>query len=85
MITSISKMTQGAQLPNAASVAHDAMILAELEQLRSEQERLERLYPYLESKPELRASFRTAVAALNIRAERVDALLTPAHARKNVA
>lgn len=86
MITSILKTRQTGQYhPDAASLAHEAMILAEVEQVRDEQERLERLYRYLKGNPERHAAFARAVAALNVRAERVDALLTPAEARQNVA
>lgn len=53
----------------------EAAIVVELERLSLEQQRLERLYPYLESRRELRRPFMTELAAMRVRAERLDALL----------
>ena len=54
-----------------------AVIALELEQLHREQERLQRLYPYLKSAPALRHLFMAELAALNLRADRLDAYLGP--------
>jgi hypothetical protein len=67
------------------SISTSPRILVEVDRLRSERNRLERLYPHLESKPQLRIEFLTDLAALQVRADRLDTLLTPAPARKNVA
>jgi len=57
---------------------YDGTILAlELDRLHHEQERLQRLYPYLRTAPELRGLFMAELAALNVRADRLDAFLEP--------
>ena len=54
-----------------------AHLALELDRLHHQQERLQRLYPYLETAPELRGLFMAELAALNVRADRLDAFLEP--------
>jgi hypothetical protein len=55
----------------------DAVIVAEIQILRSGEQRLERLYSNLESKPQLRDDFLRELAELQMRADRLDAVLSP--------
>jgi hypothetical protein len=55
----------------------DAVVVAEIQILRSGERRLERLYSDLESKPQLRGDFLRELAELQMRAERLDAVLSP--------
>lgn len=63
-----------------SSKAHnlDAIVVAELEVLRSREQHLERLYSDLETKPQLRGHFLRELAELQLRADRLDAVLNPA-------
>ena len=58
------------------------IVAAEMERLWFEQERLQHFYPYLESRPELRSPFMVALAALKIRADRLDLFLNLTNGRK---
>ena len=55
----------------------DAIVVAEIQILRSGEQRLERLYSDLESKPQLRDDFLRELAELQVRADRLDAVLSP--------
>jgi hypothetical protein len=55
----------------------DAVVVAEIQILRSGERRLERLYSDLESKPQLRDDFLRELAELQMRADRLDAVLSP--------
>lgn len=55
----------------------DAIVVAEIQMLRSGERRLERLYSDLESKPQLRDDFLRELAELQMRADRLDAVLSP--------
>ncbi len=55
----------------------DAVLVAELEALRSGEQRLRRLYPQLQGCPQLRESFLRDLAAIQQRADRLDAVLNP--------
>jgi len=55
----------------------DAVVVAELQILRSGERRLEQLYSDLESKPQLRNDFLRELAELQMRADRLDAVLSP--------
>lgn len=55
----------------------DAVVVAEIQILRSGERRLEQLYSDLESKPQLRDDFLRELAELQMRADRLDAVLSP--------
>ena len=55
----------------------EAIVIGELQLLRSGEQRLERLYSDLEKKPQLRSRFLRELALLQLRAERLDAALGP--------
>ena len=55
----------------------DAIVVAELQLLRSGEQRLERLYSRLQTKPQLRDHFLRELADLQVRADRLDAVLSP--------
>jgi hypothetical protein len=55
----------------------EAVVVAEIQILRSGERRLERLYSDLESKPQLRDDFLRELAELQMRADRLDAVLSP--------
>lgn len=55
----------------------EAVVIGELQLLRSGEQRLERLYSDLEKKPQLRSRFLRELALLQLRAERLDAALGP--------
>ena len=55
----------------------DAVVVAEIQILRSGERRLERLYSDLEAKPQLRDDFLRELAELQMRADRLDAVLSP--------
>jgi len=55
----------------------DAVVVAEIRILRSGERRLEQLYSDLESKPQLRNDFLRELAELQMRADRLDAVLSP--------
>jgi hypothetical protein len=58
----------------------DAVVVAEIQVLRSGERRLERLYSDLQTKPQLRDRFLRELAALQLRADRLDAVLAPVSA-----
>ena len=55
----------------------DAVVVAEIQVLRSGERRLERLYSDLQTKPQLRDHFLRELAELQLRADRLDAVLSP--------
>ena len=55
----------------------DAVLIAELETLRDGERRLQRLFSRLPSQPQLRDRFLMELAAIQQRAERLDAVLNP--------
>ena len=55
----------------------DAIVVAEIETLRSGERRLESLYSDLQTKPQLRRHFLRELAELQLRADRLDAALSP--------
>jgi len=55
----------------------DATVVAELQILRRGEQRLERLYSDLQTKPQLRGHFLRELAELQLRAARLDAVLSP--------
>ena len=55
----------------------DAIVVAEIQILRSGERRLERLYSDLESKPQLLDDFLRELAELQMRADRLEAVLSP--------
>jgi len=55
----------------------DAIVVAEIKSLRSGERRLERLYSDLQTKPQLRGHFLRELADLQLRADRLEAVLNP--------
>ena len=53
------------------------VLLAELEGLRRSEKALQRMFPRLKSKPQLRARFLVQLADMERRASRLDAVLNP--------
>ena len=54
----------------------DKLVLTELEIVRTSEERLERLYPKLRLNPQLQECFLQELAAVQQRADRLDAILS---------
>jgi hypothetical protein len=55
----------------------DAIVVAEIQMLRNGERRLQRLYSDLHAKPQLRTRFLHELAELRLRADRLDAALSP--------
>ena len=55
----------------------ETAVVAELEQLRTTEKLLQRMYPHLEAMPQLRDQFMQQLAEMQLRAERLDAVLNP--------
>jgi ferritin-like metal-binding protein YciE len=53
------------------------VVVAELLQLRKTEEALQKMYPRLRTKPELRSTFMQQLADMQQRAYRLDAVLNP--------
>jgi ferritin-like metal-binding protein YciE len=53
------------------------VLLAELQELRRTEKALEKLYPRLKSKPQLRTRFLQQLSDMQFRARRLDAVLNP--------
>ncbi len=66
------KKSSNAQLNN-----FDAAVVAELQLLRTNEQRLERLYSRLLTRPQLRTHFLRELADLQFRADRLEAVLSP--------
>jgi hypothetical protein len=54
------------------------VVLAELQELRKTEKALQRMYPRLKTKPQLRNTFLQQLADMQQRAYRLDAVLNPA-------
>ena len=60
--------------------AHDEFevaVVAELRHLRTSEKVLQRMYPRLKTRPQLRDRFMEQLAEMQLRAERLDAVLNP--------
>lgn len=55
----------------------ESAVLAELEELRRSEKALQKLYPRLKSKPQLRPQFLQQLADMQQRAHRLDVVLNP--------
>lgn len=55
----------------------ESVLLAELEELRRSEKVLQKMYPRLKSKPQLRIRFLQQLAEMQQRAYRLDAVLNP--------
>lgn len=55
----------------------ESALIAELEELRKSEKALQKMYPRLKSKPQLRVQFLHQLAAMQQRAQRLDAVLNP--------
>jgi len=55
----------------------DAVLIDELETLRTGEQRLRRLFPQLEGQPQLREYFLRELAEIQLRADRLEAVLNP--------
>jgi ferritin-like metal-binding protein YciE len=53
------------------------VLIAELEELRKSEKALQKMYPRLKSRPQLRIQFLEQLADMRQRAERLDAVLNP--------
>lgn len=58
----------------------DAVLVAELETLRNGEKHLQRLYPQLRYRPELRDTFLRTLSEMRQRADRLNAVLNPLEA-----
>jgi hypothetical protein len=61
------------------------IVITELVYLRESEDRLQRLYTHLGKKPHLRDEFMSELAELQMRADRVDALIDPMPLRCSTA
>jgi hypothetical protein len=61
------------------------IVITELAYLRESEDRLQRLYTRLGKKPHLRDEFMSELAELQMRADRVDALIDPMPFRNSTA
>jgi ferritin-like metal-binding protein YciE len=55
----------------------ESALVAELEELRKSEKALQKMYPRLKSKPQLRTQFLVQLADMQQRAYRLDAVLNP--------
>ena len=55
----------------------ESVLMAELEELRRSEKALQKMYPRLKSKPQLRTQFLQQLADMQQRAYRLDAVLNP--------
>lgn len=63
--------------PTRSDDDFDAVLVAELETLRNGERHLQRLYPQLRHRPELRDSFLRMLFEIQQRADRLNAVLNP--------
>jgi ferritin-like metal-binding protein YciE len=66
--------------PAQTKLAHDdfeSALVAELQHLRTSERKLQRMYPRLKTAPQLRSEFVEQLAEMQLRAERLDAVLNP--------
>ena len=61
------------------------VVLSELEELRKTEKALQKMYPRLKSKPQLRNTFLQQLADMQQRAYRLDAVLNPTAGQTSVA
>jgi ferritin-like metal-binding protein YciE len=61
------------------------VVLSELEELRKTEKALQKMYPRLKSKPQLRNTFLQQLADMQQRAYRLDAVLNPTAVQTSVA
>ena len=64
-------------LPNSVNDEFETAVLAELQHLRKCEKRLQTMYPRLESMPQLRGRFVQQLGEMQLRAQRLDAVLNP--------
>jgi ferritin-like metal-binding protein YciE len=55
----------------------ESVVLAEIEELRRSEKALQKMYPRLKTKPQLRTRFLQQLAEMQQRAHRLDAVLNP--------
>ncbi|HTW64177.1 MAG TPA: hypothetical protein VME17_06155 [Bryobacteraceae bacterium] len=73
-----SKSTQGrSALPGFVNDEFETAVLAELRHLRRCEKRLQTMYPRLKSTPQLRGRFVQQLGEMQLRAQRLDAVLNP--------
>ena len=70
-------MNQISKMQSSRKNNFDAAVVAELQILRTGERRLERLYSDLQTKPQLRSHILRELAELQLRADRLDAVLSP--------
>jgi len=66
--------------PTPMTLTHDdfeTALVAELQHLRTSERKLQRMYPRLKTAPQLRSQFMEQLAEMQLRAERLDAVLNP--------
>jgi ferritin-like metal-binding protein YciE len=66
--------------------AHDEFeiaVVAELRHLRTSEKLLQRMYPRLKTMPQLRSRFMDQLAEMQLRAQRLDAVLNPIGAMRS--
>ena len=62
---------------SAVQEEFESVLIAELEELRKSEKALQKMYPRLKSKPQLRVQFLRQLADMQQRAQRLDAVLSP--------
>jgi ferritin-like metal-binding protein YciE len=62
---------------SAVQEEFESVLIAELEELRKSEKALQKMYPRLKSKPQLRVQFLQQLADMQQRAQRLDAVLSP--------
>jgi ferritin-like metal-binding protein YciE len=66
-----------AQIAKPAPDEFEIALVAELQQLRTSEKLLQRMYPRLKTTPQLRGQFLQQLAEMQLRAQRLDAVLNP--------
>jgi ferritin-like metal-binding protein YciE len=62
---------------STSSDEFEIVLMAELEELRKSEKALQKMYPRLKSKPQLRVHFLRQLVDMQQRAQRLDAVLNP--------
>jgi len=70
---------------SAVQEEFESVLIAELEELRKSEKALQKMYPRLKSKPQLRVHFLKQLADMQQRAQRLDAVLNPIGALQSSA
>jgi ferritin-like metal-binding protein YciE len=65
---------------NSTHDEFETALVVELQHLRTSERLLQRMYPRLKSKPQLRDRFLQQLAEMQLRAQRLDAVLSPMNA-----